>query len=183
MELVADAAHYSINRGATGLALLAISIIILFVIPLWIALQPPPSLTALKPALMAEAAGSVALLFMVALFLLGRGMLLKMPLRVYDEGLLIQPLLSTTPSIIPYKDISSIELWYGAPGNRNGCAVLSRHGKRITSVEAFRDKIKAKEFTELIAPVFEAAGFTMRSEDGERSFSIMFRRGFPAASP
>ena len=113
MELVADASTYSINRGAIGLAILASSIIVLFVIPVSMAVQPPQYLAAFKPALEAEAAGSVALLFMIALFLLGRGMLLKMPLRVYNEGLLIQPMLSTTPSIVSYADIASIELWHG----------------------------------------------------------------------
>lgn len=167
------------------MAILAASIIILFVIPVWIALQPPPSLAAFKPVLVAEAVGSTILLFMIALFLQGRGMLLKMPLRVYNEGLLIQPFLSTTPSIVQYTDISNIELWYGAPDrkNRSGCMALSRDGKRITSVEAFRDKTRAKEFIALIAPAIEAAGFTTRSEDDETSFSVMFRRGFPAASP
>jgi hypothetical protein len=174
------------NRRSAGLTILASSILVLFILPLWMAVQPPPPLAAFKIAFMAQAAGSVVLIFAIALFLLGRGLLLKTPMRVYKEGLLIQPLLSTMPSIVAYAGISSIELWDSARGRktRSGCTILSREGKRITSVEMFRDKNQAKEFVGRISPAIEAAGFTAHSEDD--GLLVAFRRdsltNFPAAS-
>lgn len=165
--------------------MLASAVLVLFVLPLCIAVVPPPSLSSYKPALIAEAAGSVIVLFLTAFFLVGKGMLLKTPLRVYDKGLLIQPILSTTPSIIAYADISSIEIWYGGSGrrDRSGCFVLSRDGKHVSSVETFRSKADGQAFIGRVSSCIQAAGFTMRSEEDEGSFMVAFRSDSLVKSP
>jgi hypothetical protein len=175
MKLVSDAKDYSQDLGGSGFALLAFSVLVLFVLPLYLVVQPPESLIAIRPVLVAEAAGSVIVLFTIALFLKSTGMLMNVPLKVYEEGILIQPVLSTMPKAIPFQRISSLEI-FRARNGRSGCSVLSRDEGRQRSVETFIDAMRARGFVESIRPALEAAGFASSIEGDARSLRAMFRK-------
>jgi hypothetical protein len=179
MKLVADVKDYSADRKGIGFVLLVFSTLLLFVLPFYLVAQPPGFLRGLKPVIMAEGAGCFVFLIMLAVFMKSRGMLFKVPLRVYDESVLIQPALSLAPRMIPYARISSIELWYES--GCSGCAVQALPEGRVKSVECFSSRQKAKDFTDSIRPAMESSGFTMKAEEDARSFRAMFRKTRAAA--
>lgn len=174
MNLAADAKDYSAGSGPAGLAIMSILVLALFVLPLYLAAQPPQQLIRARPVLLAEAAGSAVLLLVITAFLRSNGAILKTPLKVYDEGILIQPGLSTTPRIVRFIDISRIDVWHG-PGNRGGCSTLSIGG-RLRSVEIFRDKETTKRFIDAISPALQAQGFIIRKEEDASTIRASFRR-------
>ncbi len=112
------------------------------------------------------------------LYLKGRGILFKVPLRVLDDGILIQPATGFLPVLAPYSDISAIELFYGAEGKvKTGCAVSSAKSGRIRSTENFSDAVSMKSFTERIRPALEQNGFRLvDSQEGKDSARFSFRR-------
>jgi hypothetical protein len=107
------------------------------------------------------------------LFLKSKGLIFKIPLKVYDEGLLIQKALASTPSIVPFRGISSIEFFFSRAGAR--CAVSSIDGSH-RSVENFSSAGRMKEFVLSIEPALGVEGFTMRIEEDGGSFRASFRK-------
>jgi hypothetical protein len=177
MKLVADSKDFSSDKRALGFTLLLCFSIPLMLAPLYL-LVAPSMLGIPAPAALAILLGGIALLVFLGLFLKGQGILFKVPLRVFEEGILIQSAVGLRPVIVPYSDISAIELFYGAEGKvRNGCLVSSAKSGRVRSIENFSDKGMLKSFTERIRPTLEQNGFRMEdSAESGNSARFAFRR-------
>jgi hypothetical protein len=173
MKLVSDAKAYSEDRNLLGFVLLGVSVLILFVFPLFLIAAPPQGLSGFQPALVAEAAGSIVVLFALALFLKGKGLILKVPLRVYEEGVLIQKAMSSVPEIVPFRNVSSIEFFLSPAGA--GCLVISLDGN-YRSVENFTGAARIKEFVLSVGPALALAGFAKSVEENGGSFRASFRK-------
>ena len=171
--IVADAKDYSSDLFVRGAAILALSgAMLIFSIYFVSGLSGG---SAILPVLVI---GSVLFLLTLFLFLKGRGMILHTPLRLSDEGVLIQPASGFHPVLVPYNDIASVELWWGLSYRRasRGCSVLSyRHGS-VASVETF-EREPLKKFIDSIKPLLEKKGLMLRhSDEDARSSYFAFQR-------
>jgi hypothetical protein len=177
MKLIADSKDFSSDKRALGFTLLLCFAIPLMFAPLFL-LAAPSMVGIPAPAALAILLGGLALLLFLGLFLKGQGILFKVPLRVFEEGLLIQPAVSLRPVMVPYPDISAIELFYGAEGKvKMGCSVSSAKSGRIRSIENFSDISALKSFTERIRPVLEQTGFRMEDSQESGNFArFAFRK-------
>jgi len=177
MKIVADSKDFSSDKRALGFSLLLCLSIPLMFAPLYL-LVAPSMLGIPSPAALAILLGGLVLMLFFGLFLKGRGILFKVPLRVLDTGILIQPASGFIPILAPYADISAIELFYGEGGKvKNGCLVSSAKSGRIRSIENFSGALSMKSFTELIRPVLEQNGFRLvDSLEGKGSARFSFRR-------
>jgi hypothetical protein len=177
MKLVADSKDYSSDKRALSFALLFCFALPLMFAPLYL-LVAPGALNVPKQAIFALLLGGIALIVFLGVYLKGKGILFKVPLKAFAEGLLIQPAMGFRPLVVPYEDVASIELWCGSAGRINaGCAILSgKHGS-IKSVENFTDGNSLKAFAERIGPALEDAGFrTESAEEGASSARYVFRK-------
>lgn len=174
-----DSKNYSSQPGFLGFAATGIAAMALISIAIYIFTVAPRIMSGEEPVLYAFVGGLVLFSAAFAFFLKSNGMLLNVPFRAMENGVLIQPVLSVNPAFVPYDSISRIELWAGA-GHRkakNGCSVLHSGGV-IRSVEAFRGKEALKEFTGELRPFLEARGLKLKSSDeAGRSLHIVFQRG------
>ncbi len=177
MNLVADSSDYSKDQRAISFALLFCLAMPLMLAPLYM-LVAPGAFSIPAQASLALLFGGITLIFFLGIYLKGRGILFKVPLKAFEEGLLIQPAMGLRPAVVPYKDISSIELWCGREGKmRAGCAVLSQTHGRIRSVENFTDASSLKSFAERIGTALENAGFrTESAEESQDSARYVFKR-------
>lgn len=177
MKLVADSKDYSSDKRALGFTLLICFAVPLMFAPLYL-LVAPAALGFPAQAALALLLGGLALLSFVFIFLKGKGIIFKVPMRVFDEGVLLQPLIGLRPRVLQYADVSSIELFYGAGGKvGSGCTAICKDGTRVRSVEHFNDKESLKSFTERIRPVLEQGGFRLiDSQEGGVSVRFSFRR-------
>ena len=168
MELIDDAAGYSTDLRLRGFAIISLATVLLIVIPTYLLAAPPDFLSHERPAIFLAAGGALIVLCTLALVLKGKGMLFKIPLKFYDEAMLIQPVLGMRPVIIPYKEIASLELWHGLGYKRvgSGCYVLSSRNS-VTSVEVFKDKQSLMAFLGKIRPALEKSGLRMSPPDEE----------------
>ncbi len=168
MNLIADASGSSSDLRMQGFIALAVATVVLLSVPLYLLVSPPDFLARERPAIVLAAGGAVIVLLTLGMVLKGKGMLFKIPLRFYDEALLIQPVLGLNPAIVPYREIASLELWWGLPYKRapRGCSVLSTHYS-VTSVETFTDKESLRKFAEKVRPVLEQSGLKLSSADDE----------------
>jgi len=178
MELAADSKDFSSDKGAIGFVAMAIASLVLMLIPIYLIVSPPDLLAGAQSASFAMLFGSIITLFTLALFLKSNGMLFKIPLKVFDTSIAIQPVMSMRPLMVPYSDVSSIELWYHAKSqNRSGCSVLSVTHGAVKSVENFRNKESLIAFAEQIRPVLEDFGFqSVAMNDSPSSAHYSFRR-------
>ena len=130
-------------------------------------------------------AGALIFLGVLVLYLQNKGMLFKIPLKFYDEGVQIQPLLAMKPKMVPYEEISSLELWYnvGYLRTKSGSSLLSSKVS-VTSVENFPDKESIKRFVEQVRPVLESKGLKMKAPDEEaQSLQFVFHRDIGKRRP
>ncbi|MFH0884173.1 MAG: hypothetical protein V1861_00500 [Candidatus Micrarchaeota archaeon] len=178
MKLVADSKDFSSDKRALGFTLLLCLSIPLMFAPIYL-LVAPSVLGIPAPAALAILLGGLALMLFLGVFLKGRGILFKVPLRVFEEGLLIQPAVGLRPFLVPYSDISAVELFYGAEGKvKNGCMVLSGQYGKIKSVENFTDAMALKSFTMAIEPFLMRNSFKMEiNEEKGLTARFVFRRG------
>lgn len=181
MKLVADSAPYSSDNRLSGFILLVVIATPLMVLPVYLLMAPPPALAGAAPAALAFAIGSLMVVLLFGLFLKTRGYLFKIPFRVYDEGVLIQPTAHIRPKVIEWLDLSSLELWVGIPYKKSdsGCAALTPAGE-VKSTELFKSKDSLMEFISVIRPSIEEKGMKMVEEnEGDSYFSVKFRRSLP----
>ncbi|MEW6035438.1 MAG: hypothetical protein AB1529_02395 [Candidatus Micrarchaeota archaeon] len=175
MKMVADARDYSQDHSSAGLVVLALSFMPLLVIPIYILASPHEPLSGAAPTAFVFALSGLAFMGFFGMYLKSNGLLFKVPLRVFEEGLLIQPTLGMGPKRLTYGQITAAELWLGKSGG--GCMVLTRGGAAIRSVENFRDRDAMKAFAGCIRPTLEAAGLRLaHNDDGEQSLRMAFRR-------
>ncbi|MCI0503868.1 hypothetical protein L0Y65_04100 [Candidatus Micrarchaeota archaeon] len=177
MNLIADSKDFSSDQRKSGLALLLCFSIPLMFAPLYL-LVAPSSLGIPFPAALAVLLGGLALMLFIGLALKSRGMLFKVPLRVFDGGLLIQPAVGLKPVMVPYPDISAVELFYGSEEKiKSGCSVSTFSRGRIRSIENFSGKDSMQSFAGKIRPALEQSGFRLDdSQEGERSARYLFRK-------
>lgn len=177
MKLVADSKDYSSDKRALGFTLLLCLSIPLMFAPLYL-LVAPSMLGIPAPAALAILLGGLVLLVFLGVFLKGRGILFKVPMKAFVEGMLIQPAMGFRPIVVPYGDISSIELSCGEPGKlKAGCTLLSGKYGKVRSVENFTDADTLKAFAEKIGPALEDAGFrTESAEESATSARYIFRK-------
>lgn len=179
MNLIADSAPYSSDNRLSGFILLVVIATPLMVLPIYLLVAPPPGLAG--AAILAFAIGSLMVLLLFGLFLKTRGYLFKIPFRVFDTGVMIQPIAHIRPKIIEWLDLSSLELWTGISYKKSdsGCAALTPSGE-VKSTELFKDKESLKEFVSSIRTFLEEKGMKMVEEDeGDSSYSVKFRRSLP----
>jgi hypothetical protein len=174
MKLVFDSKDCSHDRKGRGMLIMAAAVIALFVMPLSIAVSPPPELASIRPALIAEAVCSAFLLLVLAIYLKGNGTIPGLPIRLYEEGVLMQPVLEAFPSTILYEDVSTIEFWFSGAGS--GCSIRSRDGTRKRSVESFVNKEAFDGFIAAVSPTLGVAGFVAEANGTQGSAHITFRR-------
>ncbi len=175
MKMVADAREYSKDHSSAGLVVLALSFMPLLVIPIYVLASPHEPLSGAPPAAFAFALSGLAFMGFFGMYLKSNGLLFKLPLRMFEEGLLIQPTLGIGPKKLQFREITAAELWQGKSGG--GCMVLTRGGAAIRSVENFRDREAMRAFAERIRPTLEAAGLKLaHNDDGEQSLRMTFRR-------
>lgn len=184
MNLIADSKDYSSDQRALGFALLLCFSIPLMFAPLYL-LAAPSALGIPFQAAFAILAGGLALMLFLGLFLKGRGILFKVPMRVFDEGIVIQPAIGLSPVLIQYGDISAIELFYGSNGKiKSGCSVSSISRGRIRSIENFSSGDSMQSFAGKIRPHLEDAGFRLEdSQAGENPARLAFRKSILPARP
>ncbi|MFH0737617.1 MAG: hypothetical protein V1827_03605 [Candidatus Micrarchaeota archaeon] len=177
MELVSDAGAYSTDRRSMGFILLMGLSTPLVVIPLFLIFAPVGPFEGAQPAAIAFAIGSILVILLLSHLLKARGYLYKIPLKVYREGILVQPASKMRPQIIRLEGLLSLELWHGIPYmGPSGCTAETA-GRTIKSAEPFRDKASLERFVKEISPVLEEAGFKIAKEDaGEGSLRVVFRR-------
>ena len=72
------------------------------------------------------------------------------------------------PLVVPYREIVSLELWYGLGYKRvsRGSSALSSKYS-VTSVEAFSDKESLRRLAEKVRPALEANGLKLATADDE----------------
>jgi hypothetical protein len=174
MKLIADCREFSDDMSLMGFSSLLIATLLAIVLSVFIFVTP--SLSLLAPI---WAAGSVIVVVTLALFLKHRGLIFKVPMKVFEEGLLVQPAMGLKPRVIEFDDVASVELWWGLPYRKTarGCSVLSfRHGT-LTTVETFHGKESLKRFAEAIRPALEAHGLRMKPPAEESdSMEFVFQR-------
>jgi hypothetical protein len=177
VKLIADSKDFSHDRRAVSFAILIISSIPFMFAPLYV-LVWRSSLGVPLEAALAELLGGITLMLFLGLFLMGKGILFKVPLRAFDEGVLIQPAVGLRPALVPYADISAIELFYGADGSvRTGCVVSAPKRGRIRSIENFHSPSAVESFVAAIRPALEQAGFRLADRHvGNRLARFEFRR-------
>lgn len=177
MKLVADSRDYSSDRRALSFALLFCFALPLMLAPLYL-LVAPEALNVPRPAVFALLLGGIGLIVFLGVYLKGKGILFKVPMKAFEEGILIQPAMGFRPLVVPYGDISSMELWCGPSGKiKAGCAILSGKQGTIKSVENFSDARALKAFAERIGASLEGAGFrTESAEEGADSARYVFRK-------
>lgn len=178
MELQVDSARFSSDGKFSGFMLLVLLSSPLFIISAYLLITPPELFADAMPAALAFAVGSIFVLLLFGLFLKTRGLIFKIPLRVYDKGVLLQSTAHIRPKLVNWHDLSSLELWEGLPykKTKGGCIALTSEGE-IKTVELFRDKAAFKEFVGAIRPMLEENGLKMAHEDeGETYYSVTFRR-------
>jgi len=181
MKLVADSARYSSDNRFSGFMLLVLLSSPLVIISTSLLLTPPELFEHAMPAALAFAIGSIAVLLLFGLFLKTRGLIFKIPIRVYEDGVLVQPTSQIRPKVIEWMDLMSLELWEGLPykKTKSGAVALTPAGE-IKSTELFKGKEPLKEFINTIRPYLEDKGMKVVQEDeGESHYSITFRRGLP----
>jgi len=178
VKLVADSRDFSSDQRALSFALLLCFSLPLIIVPLYLLFAPPAELAIPKPAAAALLMGAVAVIAFIVLFLKGRGILFKVPMRVFEEGILIQSAMGIRPVVVPYADISAIELWQGAEGKiRSGCLLQSPKQGKIRSVENFTDKNALKSFAERLRHSLGQNGFRPDAVwEAENSIRISFRK-------
>lgn len=178
MNLIAQAGEYSTDRSAYGFIILALAMLPLISFPLYVMYSP--GLGQAGPAAAAFLVCSIALLAFLALFLKGRGMLFRLPIRAYDRGILMQPAMRIRPILVPYAEISSIEFWRGRQGGlHSGCELRSAAHGTIRSVESFRDDESLSAFISRIRPALEENGLLMSEPQG----GFVFRKSREIAFP
>jgi hypothetical protein len=180
MRLVVDAASYCSDKKLFGFILFVLVSLPLMMLPLYLFVAPPPFLDRAMPAVAAFAAGSFIVLYLSWLSLKTRGLVFKVPMRVYEEGVLIQGSASLAPSLIRHHDLASLEFWYNLSylKTKSGCSVITAEGQgRIMSPEAFRDKASLKDFVFYLRPLMERNGLRLAQEDEiSDSLHVVFRR-------
>ncbi len=178
MNLIADAKDYSLDMRSEGLLILVVATVVLLAVPAYLLVSPPDFLSHERPAIVLAAGGAVVVLLTLAAVLKGKGMLFKIPAKFYDEAVLIQPAIGIKPALVPYKEIASLELWWGLSYKRSsrGCSVLSAHHS-VGSVETFPDKESLRKFAEKVRPALEASGLKLSSADEDAvSLHYVFHR-------
>ncbi len=178
MNTVADAKDYSADLRLQGLVILVVAALVLLVVPAYLLVSPPDYLSHERPAIVLAAGGAVVVLLTLAAVLKGKGMLFKIPAKFYDEAVLIQPAIGIKPVVVPYKEIASLEIWWGLSYKRasRGCSVLSAHYS-VNSVETFPDKESLRRFAEKVRPALEASGLKLSSADEDAvSLHYVFHR-------
>lgn len=174
-----DARDYSSDLSFRGLMILSAAVLLLFVLPLYLYFSPPDFLKSARPAVVVAGVGGFLVIITLALFLQNRGMLFKVPLKLHDKMVQIQPIFSLGPRMVPYEDISELEFWYGLPFRRavRGSSILSARYGSITSVETFKSKERLMAFAEGARPILESKGLKMRKpEEDPGSLHIVFLR-------
>jgi len=182
MALISDSKDYSKDRRSASFVLIICFALPLMLVPIYLIVSPVEYIA--RPAAAALLAGALVFILFIGLFLKGKGLLFKMPLRVLDNGILIQPAMRLGPVMADYRTISSIEMWYGRDEPiHSGCTVLSGVRGRLTSVESFRDADSLHEFVEGISPALFSQGFkrTLIQEPG--SLSVVFRKALLKTEP
>ncbi|HSB47588.1 MAG TPA: hypothetical protein VLD37_06250 [Candidatus Bilamarchaeum sp.] len=177
--IVIDGREYSDDLSFGGLVVLALAVLLLFVLPFYLYVSPPDFLARAKPVVVLAGIGGFIVLITLALFLQNRGMLFKVPLRFMEERLQIQPIFSLAPKLVPYEDISELELWFGLPYRRaaRGCSILSAKYGSVTSVETFPSRERLKAFAEAVRPFLEKRGLRMKmAEEDAHSLRVVFLR-------
>ena len=175
MRIVADSNDYSADRRALSFALLLCFALPLIVIPLYLFVSPEEIIA--RPAAAALMGGAVLFIVFFGLFLKGRGILFKVPLKVFEEGILIQPKMRLGPKMVSFEHISSIELWHGRRNDSpSGCSVLSSVDGRVSSTESFRDAEALRQFAERISPALFALGFRKSELSDPGAATIVFRK-------
>lgn len=150
----------------------------LIVVPMFLLFAPIGPFVGALPAAIAFAIGSILVISLFSHLLKAKGYLYKIPLKVYKEGIIIQPASKIRPEVIKLEGLRSLELWHGLPymGAESGCIAESIE-KRSKSAEPFRDKASLESFIEEISPLMQRSGFKLAQEDdGERSLRVVFRR-------
>jgi len=181
MKIVADSARYSSDNRFSGFMMLVLLSSPLFIISVYLLLTPPELFEDAMPAAIAFTAGSILVLLLFGLFLKTRGLIFKIPIRVYDEGVLIQSTAHIRPKLIEWVDLLSLDLWEGLSykKTKGGAIALTTEGE-IKSTELFKDKNALKEFVAVVRPFLEEKGMKVVQEDeGESNYSITFRRSLP----
>lgn len=168
MELIADAAGYSEDLKFRGFVIIMAAAAAFIIASIYLMVAPPDFLAHARPAVFLAAGGGLIVLATLGLVLKSRGMLFKVPLKFYDEAVLIQPVLGMRPVLVPYREIASLEIWYGLGYKRvsRGSSVLSSRYS-VTSVEAFPDKESLRKLAEKARPALEASGLKLASADDE----------------
>jgi hypothetical protein len=168
MNLISDASAYSEDLRFRGFAILMVAAAAFIIVLAYLFVAPPDFLAHAKPAVALAALGALIVLFTLGLLLKGRGMLFKVPLKFYDEAVMVQPALGMRPVVIPYAEIASLELWWGLPYKKTarGCSVLSAR-QSVTSVEAFPDKESLRRMAEAVRPTLEQNGLKLSSAEEE----------------
>jgi hypothetical protein len=178
VKLIADSKDFSSDQLTLSFALLLCLSLPLIFVPLYLLIAPPPSFAIPKPAATALLIGAMFVIVFIGLFLKGRGILFKVPMRVFEEGIIIQPAMGIRPFLVPYADISAIEIWQGMDGKiRTGCSVSSVNSGTVRSVENFIDKNALKSFVDRIRPALEQNGFRAEgAQESGNSARFAFRR-------
>ncbi len=178
MALIADSKDYSRDRRAASFAIILCFGIPLMLVPLYLFVSPVEYLP--RPAAAALLAGSLLFMLFAGLYLKGRGILFKFPMRVLDNGILIQPMMRLRPVMADFRSISSIELWHGRDGDPpSGCSVLSGDKGRLISAESFCDAESLCRFAESISPALYSQGFRKTEMREPGSYSAVFRKVLP----
>ncbi|MEW6748198.1 MAG: hypothetical protein AB1295_00615 [Candidatus Micrarchaeota archaeon] len=178
MELIADAASFSSDNRFNGFMLLSLLSTPLFIISFYLLISPPELFADAKPAALAFVIGSFFVLLLLCLFLKTRGLIFKVPLRIYDGGILIQSTAHIRPKLVRWQDLTSLELWEGLSymKTKGGSIALTSEGE-VKTVELFKDKEALKTFVKTVRPVMEGHGLKMAAEDeGGSHYSATFRR-------
>ncbi|MFN7991690.1 MAG: hypothetical protein U0R44_06040 [Candidatus Micrarchaeia archaeon] len=178
MRLIMDGKDFSADLRLPGFIFICMAGIVLIVFPLVLLVSPPRMFAGAVPAVMIGAIGAVIVLLMLGIYLKSRGMLFKLPLRVFDEGVMIQPIMGLKPAMIPYQDIASMEIWFGLGYKKAvcGCSILSFKGS-VHSVETFRDKEDLRRFVDGFRLTMENNGLKMKPPEEEAgSLHFVFQR-------
>ncbi len=178
MELVADSSGSASDLRFRGFVIIMAAGAIFIIGSVYLMVAPPEFLAHARAAVFLAAGGALIVLATLGLALKGKGMLFKVPLKFFDEAVLIQPVLGLRPVIVPYKEIASMELWHGLGYKRvgSGCSVLSSRYS-VTSVEPFKDKESLRALAEKVRPALESSGLKLKTaEDDAGSLHYVFQR-------
>jgi len=176
MRLLLDAKDYTQNLNILGYALLVMLFLFFLFVNLLVFIfsfspgENAPSLFETIPETM------LAFLVTAIVFKL-RGVIFKVPLRIYDEGIEFQPsLLSIRPAFVPFNDVQSIGFKheYGL-ARRESAWTVHTLSSWYSRDENFHDKEEFGKFMEKATPILISHGLRLkysRQEKGLLEFAF-----------